>query len=96
MLLTVQVGAGHYVMRQAGEPLENQFAYVDALVAKVRDVPEAPRRAFATPTSMGYLLVVAGAMTLIGSRRGAWCNNCGVTTWCCPSWRNLETVRPRG
>jgi hypothetical protein len=30
--------------------------------------------------SMGVVLVVAAALTLVGSRQGAWCNTCGVTT----------------
>jgi hypothetical protein len=32
--------------------------------------------------SMGVVLVVAAALTLAGSRQGAWCNTCGVTSWC--------------
>jgi hypothetical protein len=33
-------------------------------------------------TSMGVVLVVAAALTLVDLRQGAWCNTCGVTTWC--------------
>ena len=33
-------------------------------------------------TSVGVVLVVAAVLALTASGQCAWCNTCGLTTWC--------------